>query len=676
MEQLSSRKKIAATILAALALIALSLWGGMMIAQAQAKKTSAQGTNIRTTIAVVNMDNGVTYNGQTVNYANSFISTLGDDVTVVSASAAADGFKNGVYGGVITIPADMSAKIVSINAENPAQVALTYEINDQLPRDKYIDVYKRINDAQQSLRSSLAFVFETSIFDDIHKSQANVAQLKTNDTTDLSSVDKLRQTNFMVGLKIADVPDIQPAYQGYGDTAKISVAGGTLAQDIGGLYNDEYLAMQGSYDTAQTDITSTQGSITTWEQAQETYLADLETGQAAYLSEVNDYYALLSDFYAGLKSYDSAATAYDVQAQAFYTESNAYRQALSQYQTDLDDYKNQLADISSGWLEAGVQTGLTGYRSKAVTDVNAAVNTALSTLTVNTSGAIVVPSNFRSSIVGALPTVADYMAATYSVPATQTPGLPLYTDDPAHIVVTDTLGAPPVYSPLDQKYLTGIYKDGVPSPTDTVQPGADSLATIIDSRPSGSELSGYFDAQNLAITTYNPSIYFNDKLMGSVKDKITGFDTEVSTLRSGLDAAQTDNLSKLGQAHSGYQSYVTQVGSDATAQYDADSKKLENALNSFYAQKLTTSEDNTKLLTNIAGLLPYSQINGANNKKVVEFIVDPLSVQQMPYLSVTTVGFDVRKFLQTGLLVIAGTSALALILLLTIKRRKEREFQV
>ena len=595
MEQLSNRRKIAIAILAALALVALSLWGGILIAQNWAKKTAAQGTNIRTTIAVVNMDGGVDYNGKTVNYANSFISTLGDNVTVVSASAAADGFKNGVYGGVITIPADMSAKIVSINAENPIQVALTYVINDQLPKEKYIDVYQRINDAQQSLRSSLAYVFETSIFDDIHKSQANVNKVKTNDTADLNAVNALRQTNFMVGLKIADLPDAPSDYQGYGDTEKIVTASDLLGKDVGGLYQGEYLAMQDGYTTAQTNIGLTQQHIISWETAQEDYLSRLETAQTTYLGQVASYHQTLSDFYTGLMGYDQSATAYDASM-------NTYQQKLTDYKSALDAYRDNLA--------------------------------------------------------------------SYSVTI---PGLPT---DLESIVVTDTAGPVPVYTPLDQKYTTGIYKDGAPSPQSTIQSGADNLSSIISGRPSGAELSGYFDAQNLAITTYDPSVFFTKELEDKVGSTISAFNGDVSTLRSSLDSKQSDNIAKLGQAHSGYQNYAAKVSSDTLAKYDADGKSLENALNGFYQQKLGASKDNTDLFADISGLLPYSQVNGATNQKVTEFIVDPLAVTQQPYLGVTTAGFDIRRFLQTSLLVIAGSSVLAILLLMFIKRRKEREFQV
>jgi len=338
MKPLGAGRKIALVVLLILVGAGLGMWGGMKVDEYRINNLTTQSEQIATTIAIVNMDYGVDYNGEHVNYANSFISMLGIDVVVVSSQLASQGLKSGAYGGVITIPTDMSARIVSINAENPTQVVLSYQINDNLPRNEYIGIYQRINDAQQTLNSSLSYVFISSIFEEVHKGQEKVSGIKASNKADLKAVEELKNTNFMQGLTLPDIAPVKPDFKIFEDGGSLSAAGEAYTTTINGFYFDEFTKMNDVFGNKQKTIDDAKDNIGDWKKDYKDYRAELE-----------DYRGLLDGYHDDLSNYfDNELSVYVDDLESFYTDADGYYGDLSNYFADLVAYQLQLDNYRDG----------------------------------------------------------------------------------------------------------------------------------------------------------------------------------------------------------------------------------------------------------------------------------------------------------------------------------------
>jgi len=81
-------------------------------------------------VAVVNLDKGYSQNGTKTNLGNELITTLKDDDHLkwdfVTADEAIKGMNQKKYYASLTVPADFSAKVYSVDSDNPQSTALIY----------------------------------------------------------------------------------------------------------------------------------------------------------------------------------------------------------------------------------------------------------------------------------------------------------------------------------------------------------------------------------------------------------------------------------------------------------------------------------------------------------------------------------------------------------------------
>jgi len=571
MEKLGQGQKIAINIIVALAIATLGVWIWIVIAQNIQEQTSLLQESTATTIAVINMDAGVTYNGIPVNFGNDFVVSLGDDMTLVSAATAEAGFENGTYGAVVTLPAHMSERVVSINAQNPASVELTFGISDNLSRDDYIEVFGRIKHAQNSLRTALSYVFVTSILEDVHLGQGQVERAIERDLADLDATFELRHTNFMTGLVLADLPDIDLDYQTFDDTELIEGSAGSFAASVSELYDQEYQEMRTAFDSAVADIGEAKEDIANWQTDQEDYHSDLTSNAFLYYTYIRDWRTSLESVVSGLDtSATSVVNSYLTQIQTFLTALNLYRTDLDTYHAELDDYRL--------YLEGGGASTFAGFGGT-------------------------VPGSF--------------------------------TDIAPSITTSFTPGTIP----------------DLPTSANTTR---DYLQDLLD-LPAGSiALEEYMLRLNTSITSYDPQLFFTQALRDAIERNSSSFGNEVSTLRSSLDASQSENISSLGLVHTEFFNHANQISTDVREQHDTDAENLDNSLALLLEQRQMSSEANMSSFTSIADLLPHSHEGGAVNQQVTSFIVNPLEPEQIANVGTGAQGSASFENVELGMQIVLG----------------------
>lgn len=135
--------KIALCSAGALALLMLSGIIGMHIERDRQKALELQKEHI-STIAVVNMDNGVRVGNEHINYASQLMSFPNDHFVVTGLTDAKAGIENGTYAAYIVIPETFSESVVSIE-NNPKKVMLVYQYNNKLIMESEIQAVNDVN---------------------------------------------------------------------------------------------------------------------------------------------------------------------------------------------------------------------------------------------------------------------------------------------------------------------------------------------------------------------------------------------------------------------------------------------------------------------------------------------------------------------------------------------------
>lgn len=169
-------------ILMAGCLLGLGLFVGMYLSQREIQKEAKRLTI--NTIAVVNMDEGITVEGHYTNYASELITYPDVNFTAVGWEEARQGVEAGSYAAYILIPAEFSRNVVSLNTL-PESTLIEYVVNPNLRNDIYSEVIADIVIFTGNLNDNIEYMYLNSILAEFHEAQDVALQIMQNDTADM-----------------------------------------------------------------------------------------------------------------------------------------------------------------------------------------------------------------------------------------------------------------------------------------------------------------------------------------------------------------------------------------------------------------------------------------------------------------------------------------------------------
>lgn len=175
--------KIALCGAGALVLLILSGMIGIHIERNRQKALELQKEHI-STIAVVNMDNGVRVGNEHINYASQLMSFPNDHFVVTGLTDAKAGIENGTYAAYIVIPETFSESVISIE-NNPKKVMLVYQYNNKLIAEAKIQAVNDINAFIILLNSNTAYMYLDAIMAEFHRIQDDSSTILANDKKEL-----------------------------------------------------------------------------------------------------------------------------------------------------------------------------------------------------------------------------------------------------------------------------------------------------------------------------------------------------------------------------------------------------------------------------------------------------------------------------------------------------------
>lgn len=147
-------------------------------------------------IAVVNMDEGITINDSSVNYASQLIYLPNEHFTMTGLNDAKLGIENGSYAAYIVIPEQFSTFVTSLE-NNPQKVKIEYKFNSKLNEDAKIQAINDINRFISSLNSNIAYMYINSILTEFHQVQDNSAMVIKNDNEELKQLQNVDATQLI-----------------------------------------------------------------------------------------------------------------------------------------------------------------------------------------------------------------------------------------------------------------------------------------------------------------------------------------------------------------------------------------------------------------------------------------------------------------------------------------------
>lgn len=185
-------KKIVRIVLCGVGLAALLILSGivgMHIERNQQETLEMQKERV-STIAVVNMDDGITMGETQINYASQLISFPSNNFTITGLTDAKSGIENGSYAAYIVIPETFSASVTSIENE-PKKVTLGYQYNAKLDEESELQAVNDVNAFITLLNSNIAYMYMDAIMAEFHRVQDDSATILSNDNTELELLENV-----------------------------------------------------------------------------------------------------------------------------------------------------------------------------------------------------------------------------------------------------------------------------------------------------------------------------------------------------------------------------------------------------------------------------------------------------------------------------------------------------
>ncbi|MBD5495767.1 MAG: hypothetical protein HDR12_15740 [Lachnospiraceae bacterium] len=277
--------KIALFTLGMAALLVLSSLLGIRIERNRRENMELQKEHV-STIAVVNMDNGVIEENEQINYASQLISFPNDHFIVTGLTDARAGIENGTYAAYVVIPETFSESVTSIE-NDPRKVTLVYQYNNKLIEEAEVQAVNDINTFIALFNSNIAYMYMDAIMAELHRIQDDSSTILENDNNDME-----RLANVNAGDLIAEaepveeievINDIEPV-----ELSTYTTRNYDLLDDMLLGYSEAVQTGKDDFANIQEENTGVQTATDNFFLTYETVIQDTAAGQSELLTTGRD----------------------------------------------------------------------------------------------------------------------------------------------------------------------------------------------------------------------------------------------------------------------------------------------------------------------------------------------------------------------------------------------------
>lgn len=182
------------------------LIGGYMT---ESRIEKEQGSLYNTTkIAVVNLDEGVTYENEYRNFASEIVSSQDKDIIVTGLDDAKSGLKDGKYSAYIIMPSDFSQNTTTINTA-PVKSLIKYEIGSNLSDAAKDRATVNVLEISKSINDDLGYVYLNSVFNSFHQGQNSALKVIGNDSRDKKVIMAISNIDLIESIDLTEVKRLE-----------------------------------------------------------------------------------------------------------------------------------------------------------------------------------------------------------------------------------------------------------------------------------------------------------------------------------------------------------------------------------------------------------------------------------------------------------------------------------
>ncbi|WP_176544845.1 type VII secretion protein EsaA [Bacillus pseudomycoides] len=329
-------KKIKWSILLFIILALVFATGTSYLALNKKLKKEDEKSTPKMTVALVNEDQGTVFEGNKIAFGDQFIKNINKDNNqqwyVVSRGVAENGLKNNNYNMMIVIPNDFSRKAVSIHAEAPEKLTLSYKVNATGNKELKTEAEKTAASILEDFNRRIIDVYFASIIGKLQAAQDNVGTIVDKEQahmkvykTDVHSplanyTQQFKTVQDYTGVSVNSFKGFEGVLQRFGQTI-----------DEGAKSNATYL---GGFDSLQNLQTGNNLLANNFSNQLNQFNSDLST---------NDVLKQLSALESANKVIASHFNDSDKQSNAL-TDSTAIQQYLADVTNKMKSYDEELAD--------------------------------------------------------------------------------------------------------------------------------------------------------------------------------------------------------------------------------------------------------------------------------------------------------------------------------------------
>lgn len=343
-------KKILRIILCTLglaALLVLSSLLGIRIERNRQTSLELQKEHV-STIAVVNMDDGVAVDNEHVNYASKLISFPNDRFLVTGLADAKAGIENGTYAAYVIIPETFSTSVTSIE-NDPRKVTLVYQYNNKLTEEAKIQAVNDVNTFIALFNSNVAYMYMDAIMAEFHRVQDDSSTILANDNMEMEKLAGVDASNLIAPAQpVEDVSvnnDIEPV-----ELTTYTDRNYDLLDDMLTDYSEAVQTGKDDFALIQEENTGVKTATDNFFQTYDTVIQDTVAGQSELLTTGKDELA-------------EAVGIYNQDVEAQETEIRTMIAGIIDMQLEADkiSVESQLQDIINE-VESSVDTGTVSNR--------------------------------------------------------------------------------------------------------------------------------------------------------------------------------------------------------------------------------------------------------------------------------------------------------------------------
>lgn len=561
-----------------------------------------------TVVAVVNSDEGTTYDGREVFFGEDIINALPDNYfTLVSKEAAQNGLHSGRFGAIVMFPTDFSRRIATINLQRPQRAVLSYELNPMLTAESMIEVSSKILLLERDINNSFSYMYVTSVFNEVHDAQDRVSSVMENDEQDMNALGEVKRGTKMGELEITYLPNIYPEFAIL-DITKYTADNSALFAEMNAQYS-----------------------------------ADLSAAKAAADAIVNEAKSIFNK-QPGIDDFKSRLGQLNVLRQ-YSASGNTYVDVLEYAEHLLKQENQEIIDEINQQIDNVLD--LPGLKTKVTANLRQMLDAIVTAAGVSVSASDVLQAAQQSAdnidfrLEGGLINIAKSEAATLAYNFASAHGIgssyAAAEISVAQTAIEGTINTHRSSKPLSlaanqyavlnhavdlQGKITGIINDARSQIKSDQQAIGSAFASEFE--------QFYTDLKSVInkLTSYDPLKQFNahQKLYTDFNNRYLDNSMIMQSLIAEKIASDNEQLALL---YADSIKHVDSLKKDLENAKSTDDDYLNQTLSAFYQVKETTSVQNVQNMNEFARKLPNSRIGSLGNTNIYDFISEPIEMDNI-----------------------------------------------